>query len=152
MGTHKWPVHQNLRLYEAFYAELRIRPMATSMVVASIYCGVCAFILGEGASRAFTIIGGSGQGGTLIAHSMGALMALGGLVSLSGSLRLGSLVELLGLVFIAAGAAIYGAGVLIGLGPNGLIAGGLALGLAIGAALRVLLLAATASRLSHDDQ
>lgn len=153
MGTrehgHRWPVHSNLPLYRAFFTEFRIRPIATSMVCFSVSIGACAFVLGAGASRAFTIIGGSG-GGALIAHSMGALMLLGGLVSLAGALRMGLFVEALGLVFVAAGAAIYGAGVLVGLGINGLIAGQLALGLAIGATGRVVLLVNTAKRLAND--
>jgi hypothetical protein len=144
--THRWPAHRGLK---AFYAELRIRPVATSVVLASIHCGVCALILGEGASRAFTIIGGQG-GGALIAHLMGALLLLGGVLAVVGSLRLGSLVELLGLGLASAGLAIYGGGVLIGLGVNGLIAGSLALYVAGGVALRVLLLSATAKRLLDD--
>jgi hypothetical protein len=144
----RWPVHRGLK---DFYAELRIRPVATSVVLASIHCGVGALILGERASRAFTIIGGQG-GGALIAHLMGVLMLLGGVLAIAGSLRLGSLVELLGLGLAAAGLTIYGGGVLIGLGINGFIAGSLALYVAAGVALRVLLLSATAKRLLDDSR
>lgn len=150
--THRWPAHRDKRIHQAFYAEFRIRPTATSLVVASVICGVWALILGEGASRAFTVIGGGpGGSGALIAHLMGAFLLIGGLISLAGSLRLGTLVELLGLVFASAGWFIYGGGVLIGLGANGLIAGSLALILAVGSAGRVLLLTTQAKRFFNGD-
>lgn len=129
------------------YLEFLIRPMATAMTSAATFVGVCALILGEGASRAFTIIGGGPHGGALIIHVMGALMAGGGVLTLVGVLRPLAIAELLGLGLVSAGALIYGAGVLIGLGTNGLVAGGLSLGLSVGAALRVVLLAAEARRL-----
>jgi hypothetical protein len=138
-----------VNLLKALLSELRLRPMATSMTLAAIFVGVAALILGEGASKAFTIIGGP-HGGALIAHLMGALLAAGGVVTVAGVARLGSLAELFGLGLISAGAFIYGAGVLLGLGHQGLIAGGLALGLSVGAGLRVWLLSAAARQLADD--
>ena len=130
----------------AIWIELRIRPTVTSMLFASIFVGVCAMILGEGASRAFTDLGGE-NGGALIAHVMGGALFLGGLAALAGIARLGSLVELLGLGLVSGGAFVYAAAVLLALGPNGLIAGGLAAGLSMGTAMRVVLLMRAATQL-----
>jgi hypothetical protein len=133
-------------IFRSITAELRIRPTVTCIIFASIFVGVCALVLGEDASRAFIILGGE-NGGALIAHVMGGLLCMGGILSLAGVARLGSLVELLGLGFVSAGAFIYGGGVLLGLGINGLIAGGFAIGISVGTALRVMLLASAATQL-----
>ena len=133
-------------IFRAIAIELRIRPTVTSMTFAAIFVGVCAMVLGEGASRAFTILGGH-SGGALIAHVMGGALFLGGVATLAGVARLGSLVELLGLGLISGGAFVYAAAVFLGLGANGLIAGGLAAGLSVGTALRVVLLARAATQL-----
>lgn len=137
---------KRLSIIRAVGVELRVRPTVTAMTFASIFVGACALVLGEDASRAFTLIAGE-SGGALIAHMMGGALCLGGILTLAGVSRLGSLVELLGLGLISAGAFIYGSGVLIGLGVNGLIAGGFAVGLSVGTALRVLLLSRAAKQL-----
>src|SRR5258708_4896323 len=99
--------------------------------------GAATIVLGDQASRAFTLI----PGGGLIAHILGGLLALGGAVSVAGTLKMGSFTELLGQVFIAAGTFLYAGGVVIGLGLNGIIAGGAYLAIAIGSVGRVILLA-----------
>lgn len=142
---HRRP-SKRLSIFRTLTFELRIRPTVTSMTIASIFVGACALVLGEDASRAFTLIAGD-TGGALIAHMMGAALLLGGVATLAGIARLGSLVELLGLGLISAGSFIYGSGVLIGLGINGLIAGGFAIGLSVGTALRVALLSRAAKQL-----
>jgi hypothetical protein len=135
-------------LTHALFVEWQIRPMATSMTIASVVTGICALVLGPHASRAFTIIVGGRHGvDALIARGMGAFLAIGGLLVVAGVVRYGSFIELLGLGCMSAGAFIYGVGVLIGLGINGLIAGLFALGLSLGAALRVVLLAFVAKKL-----
>jgi hypothetical protein len=135
-------------IFRAIAIELRIRPTVTSMTFASILAGICALFLGEGASRAFTILAGE-AGGALIAHMMGGALFLGGVTTLAGVARLGSLVELLGLGLISGGAFVYAAAVLLGLGANGLIAGVLAAGLSVGTGLRVVLLLRAATQLYH---
>lgn len=143
---HHHQTGERLSIFRAIALELRIRPTVTSMTFASVFVGICALILGEGASRAFTILGGD-SGGALIAHVMGGALFLGGVITLAGIARLGSLFELMGLGLISGGSFIYAVAVFIGLGSNGLIAGGLAGGLAVGTALRVVLLARAATQL-----
>ena len=135
-------------MHKALLVEWQIRPMATSMCISAIATGICALILGPGASRAFTIIAGQAGGAdAVIARLMGLLLAAGGIMVIAGVVRYGSFIELLGLGSISAGSFIYAAAVLLGLGRNGLIAGLFALGLSLGAGLRVLLLAFIAKRL-----
>jgi hypothetical protein len=131
--------------WPAFKQEFASRPLSVVIPAMMIPVGTAAFILGQGASRAFTLI----PGGELIAHTMGFLLALGGALAMLGTVRLGTLVELLGLVLIAAGATIYASGVILGLGWNGIIAGGAYAAIAIGCIGRVILLSSVAHRLHN---
>ncbi len=115
---------------------LQLRAMATTVSLGMIPTGVMALALGEGSSRAFTII----PGGSLIAHLFGALLALGGALVLLAILRSETFIEVVGLACIASGAALYAGGVYIGLGANGLIAGTLSGFIALGAFNRVTFL------------
>jgi hypothetical protein len=146
---HRREPGARLSIFRAIGIELRIRPTVTSMTFASIFVGMCAMVMGQNASRAFIELGGQ-SGGALIAHVMGVALFLGGVAALAGIARLGSLVELLGLGLISAGAFIYAVAVFLGLGASGLIAGGLASGLSLGTALRVVLLTRAATRLYDD--
>lgn len=141
-------INRDMSPWRALYVEFRLRPLSVTVPVIMIPTGIMALILGEGASRAFTIIGGEGGStGALIAHMMGLFLALGGALAILGTVRFGTLIELIGLMLVAAGAFIYAAGVVIGLGFNGVIAGGGFLSISLGCAGRVVLLADTAKRL-----
>jgi hypothetical protein len=122
------------------------RPWSMVMTITAVPVGVAALLLGEDASRAFTIIGGGGFASALIPHLIGALLLFGGFLALAGVARHGHFWEALGLSCIAAGSLIYGFGVLVGLGLNGLIAGGLGIGNGVGAGLRAVLVASLVKR------
>lgn len=119
------------------------KPTAVTVPLAMIPIGVAALILGEDASRAFANIGG----GTVI-RFMGAVMLAGGISVLAAILRDDALYELVGLVLAALGAAIYGIGVILGLGTHGVIAGGgfLAMAIAFLGRIRLLMRAARSQR------
>lgn len=124
------------RVAYMIYIQLRERPMASCMTFASVFVGVSALVLGERASRAFIEIGGGG----LVVRLIGLFLATGGVLTTVGVIRSRTFPELVGLGLVSAGAFIYGVGVLFGLGRSGMIAGGLSLGLATGATLRVLMI------------
>lgn len=111
------------------------KPTAVTLPVVMIFTGLTALILGEASSKAFTNLGGA----TLI-RVMGAAMLLGGSLIVAGIVRADPALEPMGLTLAALGASIYGAGVIIGLGVGGLIAGQLALGIAVGFLGRIWLL------------
>lgn len=94
------------------------KPTAVTVPLAMIPIGIAALILGEDASRAFTEIGGG-----VVIRFMGAVMLAGGTSVLIAILRDDPLYELIGLVLAALGAAIYGTGVILGLGTQGVVAG-----------------------------
>jgi hypothetical protein len=98
--------------------------------------GLFALIFGIRASRAFVEIGG---GGSLV-RLLGLLLFAGGVLVFGGITRWGLLIHMIGELFTAAGAVIYGAGAVIGLGWNGVVAGSFAFGLAIGSLLHVYLM------------
>lgn len=125
------------------WSEFRVRPVATAVGVGMIPVGIIATALGEGASRAFTLIP-IGHG---VAHAMGLLLVVGGFLTVAGIVRRDATLEMAGVSFISAGTFIYGAGVIIGLGWNGAIAGGLALMIAVGTFGRVFLLVHAATKL-----
>lgn len=119
----------------------RVTPTVTSVAIASIPIGVIVLILGDGASRALTVIGGS-----LPARALGLLLLAGGTCTVASIIRRDSFFEAVGAGCIAAGMAIYSASVFIGLRVQGLISGLLALSLAVGFLGRVLLLTSLAHR------
>ena len=136
------PAHPpaNLSLVKAFTFAFALRPLAVTVPAAMVPIGIATVALGDNASRAFTLI----PGGSLIAHALGILLTVGGVLTLAGTLRMGTFVELLGLAFVAMGAFLYAAGVLIGLGENGIIAGGAYAAIAIGCLGRVVMLGSLA--------
>ena len=121
------------------------RPMSVVIPAALILVGSVATVLGPEASRAFTLLP---QGAQFIAHAMGMSMALGGVLVLLGVANSETFTELMGLVFAALGSAIYGAGVIIGLGINGLITGPMFLAIAVSSTIRVVIGMRQASRVS----
>lgn len=108
------------------------QPIATTLLFVMISTGSEALILGDHASKAFGNFGGA----TLV-RVLGVALLLGGLIVLGGIVREDPALEPIGLTFVALGTAIYGGGVIAGLGPQGLIAGQLALGITIGALGRI---------------
>lgn len=80
--------------------------------------GIAAIILGDHASRAFTELGG----GSMI-RVMGAAMLVGGLLVATGIVRADFFLEVIGLALAAFGATVYGIGVVMGLGTQGLVTG-----------------------------
>jgi hypothetical protein len=108
-------------------------PVATTIPFGMIPIGVEALILGDHASKAFGNFGGA----TLV-RVLGVALLLGGLIVVTGIVREDPALEPIGLTFVALGATIYGGGVIAGLGPQGLIAGQLALGIAVGFLGRIL--------------
>jgi hypothetical protein len=78
--------------------------------------GIVALILGDGASKSFANLGGA-----VVIRIMGALLVIGGSLTLSSLVKASAMREVCGLVFLALGAAIYGGGVMLGLHNQGLI-------------------------------
>lgn len=108
-------------------------PVATTLQFLMIPIGLEAVILGDHASRAFGNFGGA----TLV-RVLGVALLLGGLIVVTGILREDPALDPIGATFIALGTAIYGGGVIAGLGLQGLIAGQLALGIMVGFLGRIL--------------
>jgi hypothetical protein len=99
-------------------AALLTRPAVTVLTAALAVPGVYALILGAGASQAFTNLVGA-RGAQLIAHSLGTALLVGAALGIIGLARDDRFIELMGLVLIIAGAALYVGGVLLGLGAKG---------------------------------
>jgi hypothetical protein len=94
------------------------KPTAVTIPLFMLPIGIAALILGDDASRAFANLGGA-----VLIRIMGAAMVTGSTLVMVSLLRDDALVEVCGLAFAALGAAIYSAGVLLGLGTQGVVAG-----------------------------
>lgn len=117
-----------------------VKSMATSIPIVMIPVGICALVMGEDASRAFTLI----SGGQLVAHVFGLGLCVGGLLVVVGIMRAETFIEALGLIMLGSGSLLYSGGVILGLRENGLIAGGMALAIGIGALGRMYFLTSLA--------
>ena len=111
------------------------KPTAVAIPMAMIPIGIAALVFGDDASRAFTELGGG-----IIIRFLGACMVAGGALVLASILRNDALAEVIGLALCALGAAIYGLGVIFGLGSQGIIAGLGYLGITAGFLGRIALL------------
>jgi len=100
------------------WAAWREQPTAVTLPLGMILIGAAAIILGENASRAFTELGGSAM-----IRVMGLAMLAGGLLVAVSIVRSDYLLEVMGLALAAFGATVYGIGVILGLGLNGLVTG-----------------------------
>ncbi|MGH3429982.1 MAG: hypothetical protein ACRDQZ_20835 [Mycobacteriales bacterium] len=100
------------------WAAWREQPTAVTLPLGMTLIGLAAVALGDNASRAFTELGG----GAMI-RVMGAAMLVGGLLVATGIIRNDYLFEVIGLALAAFGATVYGIGVVLGLGTQGLITG-----------------------------
>ena len=112
-----------VRLWCAWIEE----PTVTTLPLVMIPIGVEALILGGHASKAFDNLGGA-----FLVRGLGAALLVGGLVVVAGIIRRDPALEPIGLAIAAVGATLYGGGVMLGLGSQGLIAGQFAIGVAIG--------------------
>lgn len=108
------PLHALRQIYHAW----REQPTAVTLPLGMILIGLNAVILGDHASRAFTELGG----GAMI-RVMGAAMLVGGLLVAISIIRSDYLLEVIGLALAAFGATVYGLGVILGLGIQGLVTG-----------------------------
>lgn len=121
------------------------RPMSVVIPAALIPIGAVATALGPDASRAFTLLP---DGARFIAHSMGMCMLLGGVLVLLGIANSETFTELIGLCLLALGCAVYGVGVVIGLGVNGLITGPMFVAICVAAVIRVVTTTRLAARVN----
>ena len=95
--------------------------------------GVLGLVLGDDVSRALSNIAADH-----VSRGMGAAFLIGSVLVLFGVLRCEPIVEATGLVFMAMGAAVYGLGVMLGLGLAGMVAGPGFLAIALGTAFRIM--------------
>ena len=100
------------------WAAWRTQPTAVTLPLGMILIGLLAVILGENVSRAFTELGGAAM-----IRVMGLAMLTGGLLVAVSIIRSDYLLEVIGLALAAFGAIVYGVGVVMGLGTQGLVTG-----------------------------
>lgn len=102
-------------------------PTAMALQFMLVPVGLIALILGSHASNAFDQIGGAG-----LVRVLGAVMLIGGLTTITGIIRSDAALEPIGLTFTAFGLGVYGGGVILWLGTQGLITGLIAVGASVG--------------------
>jgi len=119
------------------------RPYTLVFGVVLLLPGVLAVIYGDQVSRALESIS-TGP----LSRIMGVALLSGSLITLVGIARGRSLWEALGLTLVAAGTAIYGIGVIMGLGLAGMVAGPCCLGISLGSTLRVVSLLTSAHQIN----
>ncbi|MGQ0774537.1 MAG: hypothetical protein ACT4NY_08990 [Pseudonocardiales bacterium] len=129
-----------LRLYRAW--ENTQTAITTPLILIPV--GIVALIFGEGVSRAFTDLGGG-----VVIRIMGTAMVVGGCLVLQSILTGNVLNEVTGLTLTALGTAIYGGGVILGLGLHGIVAGMGYLGLTLTLLGRVFLIMRAAARVRN---
>lgn len=124
------------RLYRAISKQLlaarRGHPYTLAFGLLLPIPGVLAVICGDDVSRALSNLVADD-----LSRGMGAALLLGALLVLFGVLRREPLVEVSGLIFLAMGCAIYGLGVVLGLGLAGMVAGPGFLAIALGTVFRI---------------
>jgi hypothetical protein len=123
------------------------RPYTSALAVILPIPGILAVIYGDEVSQALSNISAG-----ILSRFMGAALLIGGVMIMVGIIRGKSLVEAVGLTLMAAGCAIYGLGVILGLGLAGSVAGAGFLAIAVGTILRVMSLTAVAREVDarHD--
>jgi fumarate reductase subunit D len=109
------------------------------LAVVLLVPGVLAVFYGDEVSQALSNI----AAGT-ISRLMGTLLVVGSVLTLTGIARNRTLTETFGLTVTAIGCAIYGLGVMLGLGLHGAVAGSGFLAIAAATIRRVITLAAVA--------
>jgi hypothetical protein len=117
------------------------RPYTVVLAAVLLIPGALAIVFGDEVSSALSAI----AAGT-ISHMMGVLLVAGSVLTLIGIARHQTLTETLGLTATAIGCAIYGLGVILGLGLHGAVAGSGFLAIAAGTIRRVVTLAELARK------
>lgn len=115
------------------------QPFTLLFAFAMVPVGLTALIYGDSVSRALSNIAVN-----VVARFMGGLFAVGGLLTLFGIIRANAVVQVVGMALLAAGSALYGIGVVTGLGLAGIVAGSGYLVFAAGLLRRVHLILAVA--------
>ncbi len=115
------------------------RPYTVVLAVVLLVPGALAIVYGDKVSAALSNIAADS-----ISRLMGILLVVGSTLTLVGIARSRALVETLGLTVTAIGCAIYGFGVILGLGLHGAVAGSGFLAIAAATIRRVITLAAVA--------
>ncbi|MGA9310029.1 MAG: hypothetical protein WBV74_06625 [Pseudonocardiaceae bacterium] len=115
------------------------RPYTVVLAVVLVFPGALAIVYGDEVSQALSNIAAGS-----ISRLMGTLLVVGSALTLTGIARNRTLTETLGLTVTAIGCAIYGLGVILGLGLHGAVAGSGFLAIAAGTIRRVITLAAVA--------
>lgn len=116
MSHPRLPAHPPIA--ERLSLTWRIQPFTLLFAVAMIPVGCTALVYGDGVSQALSNIAVN-----VVARFMGALFTAGGLMTLAGILRAQAAVQVAGMVMLAAASALYGVGVVLGLGLGGIVAG-----------------------------
>lgn len=129
-------------LFRLNYARVH-RPYTIVFGVVLLVPGTLAVIYGDQVSRALETIS-TGP----LSRLMGVALLAGSVITLVGIALGRSLWEALGLTLMAAGCAIYGIGVIMGLGLAGMVAGPGFLAIALGSTLRVVSLLTTAHQIN----
>lgn len=115
------------------------RPYTIVLSVVLLVPGALAIVYGDAVSAALSKIAADS-----ISRLMGILLVVGSTLTLLGLARGRALTETLGLTVTAIGCAIYGFGVILGLGLQGAVAGSGFLAIAAATIRRVMTLAAAA--------
>lgn len=111
------------------------RPYSIAIAVVLIPVGATAIIVGAEVSQALSNITAP-----YVTRVMGVCFLTGSIMTLVGFARRGATIEALGLAVTALGTGIYGIGVLLGLGLQGIVAGGGYLAITVAALRRVQIL------------
>ncbi|MGH3814036.1 MAG: hypothetical protein ACRDUV_16555 [Pseudonocardiaceae bacterium] len=115
------------------------RPYTVVLSAVLLVPGALAIVYGDQVSAALSKIAADS-----ISRLMGILLVVGPTLTLVGIARNRTLTETLGLTVTAIGCAIYGLGVILGLGLQGAVAGSGFLAIGAATILRVMTLAALA--------
>jgi len=114
----------------------RYRPYVTAFPIGLIPVGVLAILFGDKVSAALGNLAANN-----ISRGMGFALFTGGLITLLGILSHRALSVTLGMGIMAFGLALYGVGVILGLGLAGMVAGPIALIAAVATIRQVVTLA-----------
>lgn len=120
---------------ERLQAAWTMHPYSVTLAAVLAPVGLLAVVKGDEVSRALSDLGAG-----VVSRVMGALLLAGGVLVLTSVFRRGAVLEAAGLTLLATGCGIYGAGVILGLGWGGMVAGPIALAVAAASARRVQIL------------
>lgn len=126
-----------------FLAAYKLQPMLVAVGTTAVPLGMAVIILGERASRAFSVLGGD-----IPAKMIGLALFTAGLLLMVGIFSNNFFLQAIGSSAGLVGFVLYGGGCYLGLGINGVIAGTLSLAVAAGFAGRIWLVTDLARRVS----